>query len=138
MCVCVINIYEFFAVSVVFAVTAPISNGDNVVYYLMRCTQIKSGLVRPYQYGEFTYQTCNLVVMGHFFEKLKKRRNYIIYKYFKPKYLSCQYSHLAVVAWIQLIEMKVKSGEPKRWKMKKADYDRIMENCIPITHCLEE
>ena len=78
VCVCVINIYEFFVVSVVFAVTAPISNGDNVVYYLMRCTQIKSGLVRPYQYGEFTYQTCNLVVMGHFFEKLKKHEKYII------------------------------------------------------------
>ena len=104
----------------------------------MRCTQIKSGLVQPYWDGEFTYQTRNLVVMGHFFENLKKHENYIIYKYFKLEYLSCQYSPLVVVSWIQIIEMKVQSSEPKRWKMTKADYDRIMENCFPITHCPEE
>ena len=72
--------------------------------------------------------------MGHYFEKLKKHGNYIIYKYFKPMNISCQYSHLVVEARIQLIEIKVKSSEPKIWKMTKANHDRIMENCIHVTH----
>ena len=31
------------------------------------------------------------------------------------------------------IEIKVKRGEPKRWKMSVADHERIIETCIPIT-----
>ena len=122
----------------VFVVTTPWGNEENVAYDLMRCTQIKSRLVRPYLDGEFTYQTGDQVVMGHFFEKLKKHDNYIKYKYFKHEFISCQYSHLVVVAQIQLIEMKVRGSEPKTWKMVEADDNCIIENCITITHCLEE
>ena len=76
----------------------------------------------------------DLVVMGHFFEKVKIQGDYIIYRDFMPEYISCQYSHLVVVARIHLIEIKVKRGESKRWKMSVADHDRIVETCIPITH----
>ena len=76
--------------------------------------------------------------MGHFFEKMKKHGNYIIYKDFKSGYISCQYGHLVVAARIQLIEMKVNISEPKRWKMTKVDHDHIIENCIPIIHLPEE
>ena len=43
---------------------------------------VKSKLVQPYVDGEFTYQVGDLVVMGHFFEKVKRQGDYIIYRYF--------------------------------------------------------
>ena len=55
-----------------------------------------------------------------------------------PEYISCKSNHLVVPSWIHLIEIKVKRGEPKRWKMSVADHDRIMETYIPITHSLDE
>ena len=106
-----------------------------MAYFLMWCTQIKSRLVRPYVDGEFTYQVGDLLVMGCIFEKVPIRRSdYIIYRDFMPEYISCQYSHLVVAAQIHLIEMKVKRGEPKIWKMTIAEHDRIMETCLHITY----
>ena len=43
--------------------------------------------MRPYVDGEFTYQVGDLVVMGHFFEKVRRQGDYIIYKYFMPEYI---------------------------------------------------
>ena len=131
-------IFENLDAGDVFVVIALPGNDEHVAYFLMRCTQIKSRLVRPYVDGEFTYQVGDLVVMGHFFEKVKRQGDYIIYRDFMPEYISCQYSHLVVAARIHLIEIKVKRGEPKRWKMSVADHDRIMETCIPITHWPDE
>ena len=65
--------------------------------------------------------------MGHFFEKVRRQGDYIIYIDFIPEYRTCQYSHLVEEAKIHLIEIKVKRGEPKRWKMSIADHDHIME-----------
>ena len=84
------------------------------------------------------YQIGDLVLMGHFFEKVRRQGDYIIYRDFMPGYISCQYSHLVVASQIHLIEIKVKRGEPKRWKMSVADHDHIMETCIPITHWPDE
>ena len=84
------------------------------------------------------YQVGDLVMMGHFFEKVIRQGDYIIYRYFMPKYISYQYSHLVLEDRIHLIEVKVKRGEPKRWKMSVADHDHIMETCIPITHWPDE
>ena len=39
-----------------------------------------------------------MVLMVHFFEKVKKKGDYIIYRDFMPKYISCQYNHLVIVA----------------------------------------
>ena len=94
--------------------------------------------MRPYVDGEFTYQVGDLVVLGHFFKKVRRQGDYIIYRDFMPKYISCQYSHLVVASRIHLIEIKVKRGEPKRWKMSVDDHDRIMEMFIPITHWTDE
>ena len=120
-------IFENIDGSDVFVVIVPPKNDEHVAYFLMQCTQIKSRMVRPYVDGDFTYQVGDLVVMGHFFEKVKRQGDYIIYKDFMPEYISCQYSHLVVAARIHVIEIKVKRGEPKRWKMSVADHDRIME-----------
>jgi len=62
-----INFLNLSCVGEVFVVVAPHDNQENVAYYLMWCTQMKSRLVRPYKDGEFTYQSGDLVVMGHFF-----------------------------------------------------------------------
>jgi hypothetical protein len=132
------HIFENLDAGDVFVVVAPPGNDEHVAYFLMRCTQIKSRLVRPYVDGEYTYQVGDLVVMGHFFERVKRQGDCIIYRDFMPEYISCQYSHLVVAAGIHLVEMKVKRGEPKRWKMSIADHDRIMETCIPITHWPDE
>ena len=131
-------IFENIDAGDVFVVIAPPRNDDHAACFLMQCTQIKSRLVRPYVDGEFTYQVGDLVVMGHFFEKVRRLGDYIIYRDFMPKYISCQYSHLVVAARIHLIEMKVNRGEPKRWKMSVDDHDRIMETCILITHWPDE
>jgi hypothetical protein len=133
-----INFLNLSCAGEVFVVVAPHDNQENVAYYLMRCTQMKSRLVRPYKDGDFTYQIGDLVLMGHFFKRVKKQGAYIIYRDFMPEYISCQYSHLVVATRIHLTEIKVKRGEPKRWKMSEADHDRIMETCIPITHWPDE
>ena len=131
-------IFEKLDADDVFVVIAPPRNDKHVAYFFMQCTQIKSGLVRPYVDGEFTYQVGDLVVMGHFLKKVGRQGDYIIYRDFMPKYISCQYSHLVVASRIHLIEIKVKRGEPKRWKILVVDHDRIMEMCIPITHWPDE
>ena len=83
--------------------------------------------MQPYVDGEFTYQVGDLFVTGHFFEKVRRQGDYVIYIDFMPEYISCQYSHLVVAAQIHLIEIKVKRDEPKRWNISVADHDRIME-----------
>ena len=83
-------IFENIDVGDVFVVIAPPGNDEHVAYFLMRCTQIKSRLVQPYIVdGEFTYQVGDLVVMGHFFEKVRRQGDYIIYRGFMPEYISC-------------------------------------------------
>ena len=62
-------IFENLDAGDVFVVIAPLGNDENVAYFLMQCTQIKSRLVRPYVDGDFTYQVGDLVVMGHFLKK---------------------------------------------------------------------
>ena len=131
-------IFENLDAGDVFVVIAPSGNAEHVAYFLMWCTQIKSRLVRPYVDGEFKYQVGDLVVMDHFFEKVRRQGDYIIYRDFMPEYISCQYSHFVVAARIDLIEIKVKMAEPKRWKMVVVDHDHIMETCIPITHWSDE
>ena len=78
-----------------------------------RCTQVKCRLVRLYEDGKFTYQAGEMVMRGHFFEKVKKKGNYIIYRHFMLEYLSCQYSHLVIASRISLTEIKVNVGEPR-------------------------
>ena len=73
-CIYIFNIcliFENIDAGYVFFVIAPPGNGNHAAYFLMRCTQIKSRLVRPYVNGEFMYQVGDLVVMGHFFEKVR-------------------------------------------------------------------
>ena len=109
-CIYIFKIYLIFEnidACDVFVVIAPRGNNEHVAYFLMRCTQIKRRLVQPYVDGEFMYQVGDLVVMGHFFEKVRRQGDYIIYRYFMPEYISCQYSHLVVAALIHLIEIKV-------------------------------
>ena len=77
-------IFENLDAGDVFVVIAPPGNDEHVAYFLMRCTQIKRRLVWPYVDGEFTYQVGDLVVMGHFFEKVKRQGDYIIYRDFMP------------------------------------------------------
>ena len=81
-------IFENLDAGDVFVVIAPSGNDEHVAYLLMRCTQIKSRLVQPYVDGEFTYQVGDLVVMGHFFEKVRRQGGYIIYRYFMLEYIS--------------------------------------------------
>ena len=73
-----------------------------------------------------------MVVMGHFYEKEKKHGDYFIYRDFMPEYISCQYNHLVIETGISLIEIKVKEGEPRRWKMTDSNHEHILETCIPI------
>ena len=131
-------IFENLDAGDVFFVIAPLRNDELVAYFLMRCTQIKSRFLRPYVDGPFTYQVGDLVVMGQFFEKVRRQGDYIIYRDFMREYISCQYSHLVLVPQIHVIKIKVKKGEPKRWKMSVADHDRVMETCILITHWPDE
>ena len=65
-------IFENLDVGDVFVVIAPPRNDEHVAYFLMQCTQIKSRLVQPYVDRGFTYQVGDLVVLGHFFEKVRR------------------------------------------------------------------
>ena len=71
-------IFENLDAGDVFVVTTPLGNDEHVAYFLMHCTQIKSRWVRPYVDGEVTYQVGDLVMMGHFFEKVRRQGDYII------------------------------------------------------------
>ena len=100
-CIYIFNIcliFENIDAGDVLVVIAPSRYDGHVAYFFMRYTQIKSSLVWPYVDGEFMYQVGDLVVMGHFFEKVRRQGDYIIYIYFMPEYISCQYSHLVVEA----------------------------------------
>ena len=100
-CIYIFNIcliFENLDAGDVFVVIAPPGNVEHVAYFLMRCTQIKIRLVWPYVDGEFMYQVGDLFVMGYFFEKVRRQGDYIIYKDFMPKYISCQ----KVIWWWQL------------------------------------
>ena len=91
-CIYIFNIcliFENLDEGDVFLVNSPPGNDNHVAYFSMRCTQIKSRLVRPFVNGELSYQIGDLVVMGHFFEKVRQG-DYIIYRDFMPEYISCQ------------------------------------------------
>ena len=136
-CIYIFNIcliFENLDEGDVFLVISPPINDDHVAYFSMQCTQIKSRWVRPFVDGEFSYQVGDLFVTCHIFKKVRRQGDYIIYRYSIHEYISCQYNHLVVASRIDLVKIKVKRGEPKRWKMSVADHDRIMETCIPITH----
>ena len=71
-------IFENLDVGDVLVVIALLGNDEHVAYFLLRCTEIKNRLVRPYVNGEFTYKVGDLVVMGQFFEKVRRQGDYII------------------------------------------------------------
>ena len=83
-------IFENLDAGDVLVVIAPRRNDEHVAYFLMWFTQIKSRLVCPYVDGEFMYQFGDLFVMGHFFEKVRRQGDYIIYRDFMPEYISFQ------------------------------------------------
>ena len=55
-----------------------------------------------------------MALMGYFFEKMENKSDYVVYSDFMLETISCQYSHLVIVAWIHLTEIKEKRGEPRR------------------------
>lgn len=77
-------------------------NEENVAYYLMWCTKKKNKLVKPYHNGDYTYQSGDMVLMGCFFEKVKKWVIILSIYFFMLEYISCQYNYLVIVVWIQL------------------------------------
>lgn len=79
-----------------------------------------------------------MVVMCHFFKKVEKKGDYIIYIDYIPEYISFQYNHLVITTWISLTKIKVKEGEQRIWKMIDSNHEHIMETCIPMTFCLDE
>ena len=91
-CIYIFNIcliFENLDEGDVFLVISPPGNDDHVAYFSMRCTQIKSRLVRPFVDGELSYQVGDLFVTGHIFKKVRRQGDYIIYRDFMPKYISC-------------------------------------------------
>ena len=63
----------------VVVVTTPLGKLNNVAFYLMQYTQIKTKFLWPYWDGEHTYQIADMVMMGHFFEKKDKSRVVILF-----------------------------------------------------------
>ena len=64
----------------VFFVITPTYNLENVHYYLLRCTRSKSTLMQELKdQSNYTYAVSSVVLMGHFFEEIKKCTNHIIF-----------------------------------------------------------
>jgi len=80
-------IFVILVIGDVFVVIVPLGNEEKVAYYLMWSTQIKSCLMQPYQDGPFTYQIGDLVVMGHFFEKVKNGWVYYLQRFYALVYI---------------------------------------------------
>ena len=99
---------------------------------------MKNGSVRPYEDGKFTYQIGDMVLMGHFFENVKKQGGHITYRDFLLEYISYQYNHIVIAYPINLIEIKTKKGELMIWKMTESEHEGIMDNFIYMSHYIDE
>ena len=117
----------------VFAVITPENNQEKVHYYLLRCTMSKSMLLQEYNDpSNYTYPIVSMVLMGHFFEEVKKCKDHIIFQDYKPKVIYAQYSHLVIETWLQLKQVKSRKKQ-RQWRLLMDDHDAILEN-VPLAH----
>ena len=47
-----------------------------------------------------------MVLMGHFFEEVKKFKDHIIFQDYQPEVIYAQYSHLVIATQLQLKQVK--------------------------------
>ena len=65
----------------VFTIIAQENNPETVHYYLLWCTMSKCMLMQEYNDpSNYTYPTGWMFVMRHFFEKVKKRKDHILFQ----------------------------------------------------------
>ena len=117
----------------VFAVIAPENNQEKVHYYLLRCTMSKSTLLQEYNDpSNYTYPIGSMVLMGHFFEEVKKCKDHIIFQDYQPEVIYAQYSHLVIATRLQLKQVKSRKKQ-RQWRLSIDDHDAILEN-LPLAH----
>jgi hypothetical protein len=123
---------ELFAGDV-FVVVAPVDNTENVKYYLMRCTEQKMRLLEDFDDNGFIYERGSIVLKGYFFQETHQTDTHVHFQDYQSDVISCQYSHLVCATCIKLIEVQSrKKTKVRKWKMSKADHERIIEDGIPL------
>ena len=84
--------------------------------------------------SNYTYGVGSMVIMGHFFAEVRKCKDHIIFQYYESDVLCAQYSHLVIVAWLQLKVVKSrKNSKHLQWKLSIEDHNAILDN-IPLAH----
>ena len=93
-------------------------------------------LLEDYDDRGFIYERGSILLKGYFFQETYQIERDIHFKYYQPDVICCHYSHLVCAARIKLIEVKSnKKLKARRWKMSKVDYERIIEDEIPLRSC---
>ena len=93
----------------------------------------KSTLLQEYNDpSNYTYPISSMVLMGHFFEEVKKCKDHIIFQDYQPEVIYAQYSHLVIATRLQLKQVK-STKKRRQWRLSIDDHDAILEN-LPLAH----
>ena len=69
-----------------------------------------------------------MVLMEHLFSKIRKCNDHIIFQYYELDVICAQYSHLVIVARLQLKLVKTrKKTKNHQWKLSIEDHNAILK-----------
>ena len=90
-------------------------------------------LLEDFDDNDFIYERGSIVLKGYFFQETHQTDTHVHFQDYQLDVISCQYSHLEYATCIKLIEVQSrKKTKVRKWKMSKADHERIIEDDIPL------
>ena len=93
-------------------------------------------LLEDYDEKGFIYERGSILLKGYFFQETHQTESDVRFKYYQPDVICCQYRNLVCATCIKFIEVNSnKNLKARRCKMSKVDYERIIEDGIPLRSC---
>ena len=90
-------------------------------------------LLKDFDDNKFIYERGYIVLKGYFFQETHQTDTHVHFQNYQSDAISFQYSHLVCAACINLIKVQSrKKTKVRKWKMSKADHERIIEDGIPL------
>ena len=77
--------------------------------------------------SNYTYLIGSTVLMGHFFEEVKKCKYHIIFQDYQPEVIYTQYNQLVIETRLQMKQVKCRKKQ-RQWRLSIDDHDAILEN----------
>jgi hypothetical protein len=90
-------------------------------------------LLEDFDNNGFISERGSIVLKGYFFQETHQTDTHVHFQDYQSDVVSSQYSHLVCAMHIKLIEVQSrKKTKVRKWKMSKADHERIIEDEIPL------